>query len=66
MKENLGQEVIHIKETLKLNNYQDKLVKEHVGKCKNKINNDNSDSDNNNNDNGNNNSDNNNNIAWRI
>ncbi|CAH8868385.1 unnamed protein product [Trichobilharzia szidati] len=58
-KENLNQELIHIKEALKLNNYPDKLVRKYVRKCKNKINNDNSDSDyNNNNDN----SDNNNNI----
>ncbi|CAH8826047.1 unnamed protein product [Trichobilharzia szidati] len=60
-KENLKQELIHIKEALKLNNYPDKLVRKYVRKCKNKINNDSSDSDNNNN-NDNDNSDNNNNI----
>ncbi|VDQ01043.1 unnamed protein product [Trichobilharzia regenti] len=67
-KENLRQEVIHIKEALKLDNYPDKLVKKYVSKCKNKINNDNRDSNDNNNNNdnnsdnnnGNNNSDNNN------
>nr|CAH8868918.1 unnamed protein product [Trichobilharzia regenti] len=46
-KENLRQEVRHMRETLKLNNYADKLVRKYVGKCKNKINNDSSDSDNN-------------------
>ncbi|CAH8865089.1 unnamed protein product [Trichobilharzia szidati] len=57
-KENLKQELAHIKEALKLNNYPDKLVRKYVKKSKNKINNDSSDSDNNNN----NDSDNNNNI----
>ncbi|VDQ12338.1 unnamed protein product [Trichobilharzia regenti] len=41
----------HIRESLKRNNYPDKLVREYVGKCKNKINNDSSHSDNNNSDN---------------
>ncbi|VDQ09060.1 unnamed protein product [Trichobilharzia regenti] len=50
-KENLRQEVIHIREALTLNNYSDKLVRKYVGKCKNKINNDSRDSDNNNGDN---------------
>nr|CAH8824161.1 unnamed protein product [Trichobilharzia regenti] len=46
-KENLRQEVIHIREALKLNNYLDKLVGKYERKCKNKINNDSTDSDNN-------------------
>ncbi|VDQ09100.1 unnamed protein product [Trichobilharzia regenti] len=58
-KENLRQEVVHIKEALKIKNYHDKLVKKYVRKCKNKINKDSSDSDSNNGNN-NNNSDNNN------
>ncbi|CAH8874619.1 unnamed protein product [Trichobilharzia szidati] len=45
-KENLRQEVRHIGEALKLNNYPDKLVRKYVGKCKNKINNESSDNNN--------------------
>ncbi|VDP98059.1 unnamed protein product [Trichobilharzia regenti] len=63
-KENLRQEVTHIKEALKLNNYPDKLVRKYVRKSKNKMNNDSNDSDNNNDNNNidNNSSDNNDNI----
>ncbi|VDQ14173.1 unnamed protein product [Trichobilharzia regenti] len=53
-KENLRQEVRHIRRALILDNYPDKLARKYVRKCKNKINNNSSDSDNNNNDNNNN------------
>nr|CAH8857451.1 unnamed protein product [Trichobilharzia regenti] len=65
-KKNLRQEVIHIREALKLNNYPDKLVRKYVRKCKNKINNDSSDSDNNNDSNNNDNNSNNNTIIINI
>ncbi|VDQ15033.1 unnamed protein product [Trichobilharzia regenti] len=46
-KGNLRQEVRHLGEALKLNNYPDKLIRKCVGKCEHKIDNNSSDGDNN-------------------
>nr|CAH8830611.1 unnamed protein product [Trichobilharzia regenti] len=49
IKENLRQEVRHVREALESNNCLNKLIRKYVGKYKNEINNSSNDSDNNNN-----------------